>query len=136
MIVKNLFKKIGFKSSIPLVLLLIAVFSFGILLLLVRLPDGSFKEWLDKPMNTSCIEYKGNIDCDSVPYVGIFFIIPMFILFGPSLVVLKFFSINSIPEKWIVVSIIFSFIIYFLIDYLVGFILRKRKKKITPFGVI
>lgn len=131
---KNIFKKLGFESSIPLVLLLIAILSFGILMLLVRLPQSGLKEWLDKPMSTSCIEYKGNVDCDSIPYMFIFFIIPMFILFSPSLIILKLFSINNIPEKWILVSIIFSFLVYFLIDFMISWIIKK--KKITPKGVI
>jgi antibiotic biosynthesis monooxygenase (ABM) superfamily enzyme len=112
-----------------LVLLLIAIFSFGILLLLVRLPEGNVKKWLDRPLHTSCIEYKGNVDCDSIPYLFVFFFISVFILFGPSLIVLKIFSIEFIPEKWMVVSIIFSFFVYFLIDFLVSFLLKKRKAK-------
>ena len=103
-------------------------------MLLVRLPQSGLKEWLDKPMSTSCIEYKGNVDCDSIPYMFIFFIIPMFILFSPSLIILKLFSINNIPEKWILVSIIFSFLVYFLIDFMISWIIKK--KKITPKGVI
>lgn len=125
----KIFKKFGFKFSIPLVLLLIAIFSFGIFLLLARLPEGNVKEWLDRPLSTSCIEYKGNVDCDTIPYLFVFFFISVFILFGPSLIVLKIFSIKFIPEKWIVLSIIFSFFVYFLIDYLVDFILKKRKSR-------
>jgi hypothetical protein len=131
----NIFKKLGFKSSIPLVLLLIAIVSFGLLLILVRLPENGFVKLLDKPMSTDCIEYKGNVDCDTLPYLFIFAIIPAIIFFGPAMIIMKIFSIKFIPEGWIIASIIFSFVVYFLIDYLVEIFLKKRKR-IPKRGVI
>lgn len=121
----KILKKFGMESSVPLVLLLVAILSFTIFLFLAKfLPENN---WLDKPIYTSCIQYQNYNNCDSVTYLMIFAIITMLILFGPALIVLKIFSINFIPEGWIILSIVFSFFIYFLIDYLVSFIRKKEK---------
>ena len=126
----KLLKKPGFRLSFPIILLLIAVSLYGFLLVVTRLPQNDFKNY---PNGCSISESEVNIlgintGCNTSVYQIILLVILGLIVCGPSLIVLKLFSIEFISEKWTVVLIIFSFLVYFLIDYLIRIIFKNRKK--------
>jgi len=134
--VTKFLEKIGFKLSFPLVLLLIAVSLYGVLLISTRnaqsgpkLSGGSIRCNQIESTNIAGIKIDCNLTINQIILLSILGLI----VCGPSLIVSKIFSNGTIPEKWIIISVIFSFLVYFLIDYLIkiisGVITRKYFKK-------
>ncbi len=129
-------EKTGFKLSFPTILLLIAALLYGILLFSTRhtqsgpkLAGGSIRCNQTESTNIAGIK----IDCNLTINQMILLSILGLIVCGPSLIISKIFSDGTIPKESMIISIIFSFLVYFLIDYLIkiisGVITRKYFKK-------
>lgn len=122
-------KKRGFRLSFPTILLLIAALLYGILRLLSSTPQHDFRNFHYSECGITEFNFvEIDVGCNPSIYQTLILITLELILFGPSLIVSKIFSNGIISVDWMRTSIFFSFFVYYLIDYLIKIISKKRKK--------
>lgn len=120
-------EKIGFKLSFPMILLLIAILLYVILLITTRLPQDKPEYYPIKcplEFNIAGIE----IGCNTPLYQVALLAVLGLIVYGPFyFIFVRIFPVETITIEWMI-PVIFSFSVYFLIDYLIKTISKKRKK--------
>lgn len=103
---------------------------YVILLVVTRLPQ-------DKPeyFSLKCLETKFNVagiefGCNPPLYQVALFSVLILIVYGPFyFIFLRIFPVETITKEWMIVAVIFSFSVYFLIDYLIKIISKLITQK-------